>query len=393
MREEVLATHSTSGSQNRRRFAQRVAGAAGAAALSGAFPRIAAAQGARTLNGAGATFPAVLYSRWAEEFFRASGIRVNYQSIGSGGGIKAHQDMTADFGATDAPMTEQQLAEAKGGPTLHIPMVLGAVVPTYNLPGITQPLRFTGEALANIFLGNITTWNDPAIAAENPGVNLPAANITTVHRSDGSGTTFTFVDFLSKVSPVWQSQVGASTTVNWPGGLGGRGNEGVAGEVRQNPNSIGYVELAYAVQNRLGVGRVRNAAGALETMPDDLRVSITNAAGAESWPISTFTWILAYRQQRDRAKGQALTEFLYWGITEGQRFAADLFYAPLPKAVLPLTFSKIQSINTQGQALLNPAHQLPAEALSREVVSTVDNGDGTATTTYADGTSETYPIG
>lgn len=409
MREEVLATHSNSGSQNRRRFVERVAGAAGAAALSGALPRVAAAQGAGALNGAGATFPQVLYSRWSQEYLRVAGVQINYQGIGSGGGIRAHSDLTVDFGATDAPMTEEQLAAARGGPTLHIPMVLGAVVPTYNLPGLNRPLRFTGETLAQIFLGGIQNWNDPRIGADNPGLTLPAAPITTVHRSDGSGTTFTFTDFLAKVNEEWRTKVGASTSVSWPNGLGGQGNPGVAGEVRQNPNSIGYVELAYAVQNRLGVGLVRNsagaypeptfatvsnaAAGALETMPDDLRVSITNAEGESSWPISTFTWILAYRQQRDLSKGRLLANYLYWSITEGQRFAADLFYAPLPPQMLPLVYSKIESLNVRGERLLSPEARAPQMASPREVVSTVDNGNGTATTTYSDGTSETYPIG
>jgi phosphate transport system substrate-binding protein len=263
--------------------------------------------------------------------------------------------------------------------------------------------------LADIFLGKVTRWNDPALAALNPGVALPSAEIINVHRSDGSGTTFNFTDYLSNVSQEWKTRVGASTTVNWPGGLGGRGNEGVAGEVRQNQNAIGYVELAYAVQNRLGIGLVQNkagawpapsftsvsaaAGGALETMPDDFRVSIVNADGQESWPISTFTWLLVYRQQRDAAKGRALADFMFWSLTEGQKFAANLYYAPLPSQLLPLVYAKLQSMNTGGVPNLSPDKDLPRQELPRTEVSTVDNGDGTATTFYSDGTSATWRIG
>jgi phosphate transport system substrate-binding protein len=407
VREEDMIRHFSADTLNRRRFAARAAGAAGVAAgLAGVLPQIARAQTVQ-LSGAGATFPAVLYSKWADEYARQTGVQINYQGIGSGGGIKAHQDMTTDFGATDAPMTDAQLAEARGGPTQHITTCLGAVVPTYNLPGVTTQLRFTGPLLADIFLDKVKTWNDPAIAAVNPGVTLPGTPITTVHRSDGSGTTFTFVDYLSKVSAEWKQRVGASTAVSWPSGLGAQGNPGVAGEVNQNPNSIGYVELAYAVQNRLGIGLVQNkagafppptfetvtiaAAGALPTLPDDLRVSITDADGERAWPISTFTWVLAYRQQRDLVKGRALADFLFWAITKGQTFASDLFYAPLPASMLPLVYSKIASLNVNGQPLLNPSSTLVA--LPRVATTVVDNGDGTATTTYSDGTSETYPIG
>jgi len=292
---------------NRRSFGRIAAGATSAVALMARLPCTVAAQSARTLTGAGATFPAVLYSKWAAEYNKLTGVQINYQSIGSGGGIKAHQDMTADFGATDGPMTEQQLKDAKGGPTLHVPMALGAVVPTYNLPQIGNArLRFTDQSLPNIFLGKIKKWNDPAIAADNPGINLPNEDIVVVHRSDGSGTTYIWVDFLSNVSAEWKDKVGVATSVNWPTGLGGRGNEGGAGEVRQNRNTLGYVELAYVIQNRLGVGVVRNklgawvdpnlesvtaaAQGALETMPDDLRVSIVNPEGETAYPIAGFTW-------------------------------------------------------------------------------------------------------
>lgn len=394
---------------NRRGFGGRVAAAAGmAAGLGAAFPMAAGAQTVRALTGAGATFPAVLYSKWAEEYFKKTGIQINYQAIGSGGGIKAHQDMTADFGATDGPMTEDQLKAAKGGATLHVPMALGAVVPTYNLPTLgNQTLRFGPDSLANIFLGKIKKWNDPAIAADNPGVNLPNTDIVVVHRSDVSGTSYIWTDYLSSVNAEWKQKVGTANSVNWPLGLGGAGNAGVAGEVKQNPNSLGYVELAYAIQNHPGVGQVKNssgayitpglesvslaAAGALETMPDDLRASIVNLAGAQSYPISGFTWLLVYRQQRDRAKGAALADYMFWCITEGQKFCGDLFYAPLPEAMLPLTFSEIQSVNFGGQPLLSPAAQLPIR--ERAELYTSDNGDGTATTHYSDGTSETWSIG
>lgn len=400
---------------NRRGFGRRItttalaAATAGAGALGLSFPLPAAAQAARALNGAGATFPGVLYSKWADEYVRRAGVQINYQAIGSGGGIKAHQDLTADFGATDAPMTDTQMADAKGGATLHVPMTMGATVPTYNIAGVTTPIKFTGPVLADIFLGKIKKWNDPALAAENAGVSLPNADIITVHRSDGSGTTFNWVDYLSKVSAEWKEKVGASTTVNWPGGIGGQGNAGVAGEIKQTPNSIGYVELAYAVQNKLGVGLVKNkagaypqpsfdsvtaaASGALDTMADDLRVSITNPDGEASWPVSTFTWLLVYRQQRDMAKGQALADYMFWCITEGQKFCQDLYYAPLPQQMLPLVYSKIESMNVRGEPLLNPANKLPQPVRPREVVNTVDNGNGTATTYYSDGTSETYSIG
>lgn len=394
---------------SRRTFGGRVAVAAVAAGLGGTLPGRAGAQTVRTLNGSGATFPAPLYSKWADEYLRRTGVQINYQATGSGAGIRAHQDITADFGGTDAPMTDQQLQEARGGVTLHVPMALGAVVPTYNVPALgRQVLRFSPESLTGIFLGRITRWNDPLIAADNPGVNLPGTDIVTVHRSDGSGTTFSFTDYLSNVSPEWKERVGNSTTVNWPGGLGGRGNAGVAGEVQQNPNSIGYVELAYAVQNRLGVGHVRNkagtyvepnlqsvtvsAAGALESIPDDLRFSIVNPEGEGSWPISTVTWLLAYRQQRERAKGQALANYMFWCITEGQQYCAP-DYAPLPEAMLPLTYSKIQSMNIRGEPLLSASAQLPQRERSREVTGLVDNGDGTATASYSDGTSEVYLIG
>ncbi len=386
---------------NRRQIGGRIAafGALGAGLLT---PGLAAAQSAKTLNGAGATFPAVLYSKWSEEYLKATSLQINYQAIGSGGGIKAHQDQTADFGATDGPMNDAQMKDAKGGATLHIPMTLGAVVATYNLPRITQPLVFTGDVLADIFLGKIEKWNDARLKDLNPGVMLPTEDIIVVHRSDGSGTTFCWTDYLSSVSAEWKEKVGYANSVNWPTGLGGQGNAGVAGEVKNSEYSIGYVELAYARQNKLGVGSVRNssgnvivpslasvtaaAAGALKTMTDDLRVSIVNPAGAAAYPIATFTWILAYRQQRDAAKGRALADYLFWCITQGQRFCADLDYAPLPKAMLPLAFAKIESMNAQGEALIAYGSALPRQT------GLVNNGDGSETASYSDGTTDNRPV-
>ena len=322
---------------------------------------------AKNLTGAGATFPAALYSKWFAEYNRLTQVQVNYQSIGSGGGIKAIQDQTADFGATDSPMTEAQLKEAKGGEVFHIPMALGATVATYNIPEVpaTTKLRFTGEMLAGIFLGEIKRWSDPKIKAENPGVPLPDKDIVTVQRSDGSGTTFNFTDYLSNVSPAFKEKVGASNTVNWPVGLGGKGNEGVAGEVKSNPYSIGYVELIYAVQNKLGYGVVKNkdgqsveqsfatvseaAAGVATNIAPDLRVSIVNAAGPKSYPISTFTWILAYKEMRDEAKATALTRLLWWGSHDAQKFNADMGYAPLPLEIVKRAEEKIKAITANGK--------------------------------------------
>jgi phosphate transport system substrate-binding protein len=320
---------------------------------------------AKTLNGAGATFPAALYSKWFTEYERLTGVKVNYQSIGSGGGIKSITDATVDFGATDAPMTDEQLAAAKNGPILHIPTALGAVVPTYNLPGLTQPLRFSPETLAGIYLGEITRWSDPLLRADNPGVTLPDRQILVVHRSDGSGTTNIWTDYLSEVSPKWKSTVGRGTSVNWPVGLGAKGNEGVAGEVKQNPYSIGYVELIYAIQNRLGVGAVKNragryvepnlssvtaaAAGAAATIPPDLRASIVNAPGELAYPISGFTWLLVYQRMTDRPKALALTRLLWWATHDAQQFNADLGYAPLPLRIITRAEELIRTITVNGQ--------------------------------------------
>lgn len=325
----------------------------------------ACADEATSLSGAGATFPAVIYTKWIDEYNRLTGVQINYQSIGSGGGIKSIADRTVDFGATDGPMTDQQLADAKAT-ILHIPMVMGAVVPTYNVPGVTAPLMLTPEALSGIFLETITRWNDPRIAAANPGVRLPDQAITTVHRSDGSGTTNIFTDYLSKVSPEWKTRVGAGNSVNWPGGLGGKGNEGVAGAVKQTPHSIGYVELIYAVQNRLGYAHVQNASGkfvepeldtvsrAAEgiTLAPDLRMSITNSANAEAYPIAGFTWILAYQEMSDRPKALALTRFLWWSLTDGQAFARELGYSPLPSDVVTKAQEKVRAITSGGNLVL-----------------------------------------
>ncbi len=299
------------------------------------------------LSGAGATFPYPLYSKWFNEYNKLHpSIRVNYQSIGSGGGIRQFtQDRTVDFGASDGPMNDQQLRAAKVQPILHLPMTMGGVVPVYNLK--VGGLRFSGETLANIFLGRIVMWNDTAIARENPGARLPVEPITVVHRADGSGTTYTWVDFLAKVSPEWKQRVGVGTSVTWPVGLGGKGNEGVAGTVKQTPGSIGYVELVYALQNRMTYAAVRNAAGEYTTcslasvsaaataqIPADYRVSITNAPGKGVYPISTFTWALVTPAMQDARKKQALHDFLLWALTKGQASAEGLGYAPLPKALI-----------------------------------------------------------
>jgi len=320
---------------------------------------------ATALSGAGATFPAVIYSKWIDEYNRLTGVQINYQSIGSGGGIKSISDKTVDFGATDGPMTDQQLADAKA-PILHIPMVMGAVVPTYNVQGVTQQLKLTPDALSGIFLGTITKWNDPKITGTNAGVSLPDQAITTVHRSDGSGTTNIFTDYLSKVSADWKTKVGAGNSVNWPSGVGGKGNEGVAGSVKQTPNSIGYVELIYAIQNKLGYAQMQNASGkfvdaSLDSvskaaqgiaLAPDLRVSITNSANADAYPISGFTWILAYQEMPDQAKALALTRYLWWSVTDGQAFTKDLGYAPLPTEVAGKAQEKIRSITSGGTPVL-----------------------------------------
>ncbi len=305
---------------------------------------------AQNINAAGATFPYPIYSKWFDEYHKVyPNVQINYQSIGSGGGIRQLLDKTVDFGASDGPMSDDQLKQA-GFKILHFPTVLGAAVPSYNLPGVTAELKFTPEALAGIFLGKVTKWNDPAIAGANPGVKLPADDIVVIHRSDGSGTTYIWTDYISKVSDDWKSKVGTNTSVNWPVGLGGKGNEGIAGLLKQTPDSIGYVELIYAIQNNLPYGSVKNAAGefvkaslagvsaaaagAAKSMPDDFRVSITNAPGKGAYPISSFTWLLIPAQIQDAAKRDAIKDFLHWMLATGQQDCEPLAYAKLPKEVV-----------------------------------------------------------
>ena len=312
------------------------------------------AQNGLLINGAGATFPYPIYSKWFDVYHQKnSSIQFNYQSVGSGAGIKQVTEGTVDFGATDGPMNEEQMKafQAKrGSGILHFPTVLGAVIPTYNVQGVSGALNFTPEALAGIYLGKITKWNDPAIAGANKGVNLPSQDIVVVHRSDGSGTTYVWTDYLSKVSDEWKSKVSKSTSVNWPVGLGGKGNEGVTGLIKQTPNSIGYVELIYAVQNNIPYGSVKNssgsfikadlasvsaaAAGAAKDMPEDFRVSITNAPGKTAYPISSVTWLLVPEKIQDGAKRDAIKGFLKWMLTDGQGYAEQLSYAKLPKEVI-----------------------------------------------------------
>lgn len=316
-----------------------------------------------TINGAGATFPYPIYSKWFSQYNKLhSNVRINYQSIGSGGGIRQLSNQTVFFGATDGPMTDEQLKGAPGR-IMHFPTVLGAVVPVYTIPGVSAELKFTGPVLAKIFLGSITKWNDKAIADLNPGVNLPNTDITVVHRSDGSGTTYIFVDYLSKVSPDWKKRVGVATSVNWPVGVGGKGNEGVAGLVSQTPGSIGYVELIYALQNKISYGAVQNASGkflkatnesvtaaaaeAAARMPADFRVSITNAPGAGAYPISSFTWMLLYENPKDKAQSKIMVDFLKWALTDGQKFATELGYAALPKQVVDLEMAALAKIQVQ----------------------------------------------
>jgi len=312
------------------------------------------------INGAGATFPYPIYSKWfAEHNKMHPEVEINYQSIGSGGGIRQLTNQTVFFGATDGPMTVEQM-QAAPGKILHLPTVLGAVVPIYNIPGVTTQLKFSGKLLADIILGNVNKWNDPAITALNPGVNLPGTDITVAHRSDGSGTTYIFVDFLSKVSPEFKSKVGVATSVNWPVGVGGKGNEGVAGLVKQTPGSFGYVELIYARQNKIDYGLVQNhdgefvnatlesvtaaAQAAAKAMPPDFRVSITNAPGKGAYPISSFTWLLFYEAPKDKQRAKIMVDFMKWALTDGQKYAADLGYAPLPSEVVALEMEAIKRI-------------------------------------------------
>ena len=313
-----------------------------------------------TLNGAGATFPNPIYSKWFSEYNKLHpDVQINYQSIGSGGGIRQVLNGTVDFGASDGPMTDEQLAQSKTK-IVHIPTVLGAVVPAYNVPGISGEIKFTPEVLAGIYLQKITNWNDPAIAKVNPGVNFPNQSIIVIYRSDGSGTTFIFTEYLSKVSTDWSNMVGKGTSVKWPVGMGGKGNEGVAGQVRQLQGSIGYVELIYAVQNKITYGSVKNAAGnfvtasldgvteaaaSSKTMPADFRVSITNAPGKTAYPISSFTWLLIPTPAKDPKKGKIIADFLDWMVTDGQKMTSQLSYAPLPESVVEKVKAAIKQIH------------------------------------------------
>jgi phosphate transport system substrate-binding protein len=314
------------------------------------------------LTGAGATFPFPLYSKWFDAYATKTGVKINYQSIGSGGGIRQLSEQTVDFGATDAPMSDAELAKAKGGAVLHFPTALGAVVVIYNLPQVTAPLKLTGDALAAIYQGQITKWNDARIASLNAGVALPGTDILVVHRSDGSGTSYVFTDYLASVSPAWATKPGKGKEVQWPVGLGAKGNEGVAGQVKQTPGAIGYAELVYATQNKLATANLKNAsgvfvapniasvtaaaAGAAAKLPptSDYRVSIVNAPGAGVYPISSFTWLLVYGTQADPAKAKKLTDFLRWALTDGQGMEAALDYAPLPEAMRSALVSRLDTV-------------------------------------------------
>jgi phosphate transport system substrate-binding protein len=329
---------------------------------------LAAPLGAQTLTGAGATFPNPIYTKWFDAYSKLTGIQLNYQSIGSGGGIRQFTEGTVDFGATDGPMNESQIAAVKGN-VLHVPTVLGAVVATYNLPSLGETkLRFDGSLLVDIFMGRVTKWSDERIAALNPGIKLPDIDLIVVHRSDGSGTTYVFTDFLNKFSREWRDKVGSATSVNWPVGLGGKGNEGVTQQVKQVEGAVGYVELIYAVSNQLSYADVKNAEGrfvqpSLESVTaaaagidlkadTDFRVSITNARGAGSYPIASFTWLLVHKDGKDAAKAKRIKDFLTWMITpEAQAMAAELHYAPLPKEVVALVEARLPKLKAGGKAL------------------------------------------
>jgi phosphate transport system substrate-binding protein len=324
------------------------------------------------INGAGATFPNPIYQKWFAEYNKLhADVRINYQPVGSGGGVKQVSERTVFFGASDQPMTQEQLLAASGK-ILHFPTVLGGVVPIYNIPGVTAELKFTGPLLADIYLGKVTKWNDPAVAKVNEGVSLPNTDIVVVHRTEGSGTTYILTDYLAKVSPEWKSKVGVNGSVQWPTGVGGKGSDGVTGQVKQTPGSIGYTELTYALtnkisfgslQNKISYGSVQNMDGAFVTasvasvtaaaasaagkMPADFRVSITNAPGDGAYPLSSFTWLLLYENPADKAQSKAMVEFTKWALTDGQKFAPDMGYAPLPKAVVDLELTALQKIKTQ----------------------------------------------
>jgi phosphate transport system substrate-binding protein len=334
-------------------------GAIGIAAIAGVTTAAQTIQ----INGAGATFPSPIYAKWFAEYNKLHpNVRINYQPLGSGAGIRQITERTVFFGASDSPMTQEQLLAAPGK-ILHLPTVLGAVVPLYNLPGVSQELKFSGPVLANIFLGKITKWNDPAIAALNAGVTLPSSDIVVAHRSDGSGTTYIWVDFLSKVSPEFKKTVGVGTSVKWPVGVAAAKNDGVAAIVAQTPGALGYVELIYAIQTKTAYGQVQNmngkfvkasidsvtaaAAAAAGQMPPDFRVSITNAPGDAVYPISSFTWLLLYQEPKDKAQGKVMVDFMKWALTDGQKFAGEMGYAPIPKNVVEMEMKALATIKVQ----------------------------------------------
>jgi len=318
--------------------------------------------GGADLIGAGATFPLPIYSKWISEYAARNNVKVNYQAIGSGGGIKQMSEETVDFGASDAPMTDVEMAGAKGGPVYHIPTVVGVVALAYNLPELTTPLKLTGPVLADIYLGKIKKWNDSRLVAINPGAKLPAKDILVVHRTEGSGTTYIFTDYLGSVSPAWKSGPGVGKEVQWPAGLGAKGNDGVAGQIKQTPGSLGYVELAYVKQNKLTAAELENASkkfiapdaasataaaeGAVAKLPanSDFRVSIVNSPGENTYPITSFTWLLLYKHMPDAAKAKKLTDFVRWALTDGQSQVASLDYAPLPSSLVPKLTARLDSI-------------------------------------------------
>ena len=334
-----------------------------AAAAAIAVAGVSATAQTVQITGAGATFPYPIYSKWFSEYNKVNPkVQINYQSLGSGAGVRQLSDRTVFFGASDYPLTPEQLTAAPGK-ILHFPTVLGAVVPIYNVPGISAELKFSGPVLADIFLGSITKWNDGRIAGMNPGVTLPNTDITVVHRTDGSGTTYIFVDFLAKTSPEWKKRVGVAGSVKWPVGVGSKGNEGVSGMVKQTPGAIGYTEPAYANENKIAFGSVQNSAGkfikasaasvtaaaaaAAKAMPADFRVSITNAPGDDVYPIASFTWLLMYQSPQNKAMAKTMVDFMKWALGDGQKFAADLGYAPLPKAVVDLELKSLATISVQ----------------------------------------------
>lgn len=341
-----------------------LAACAGDKGKAGDTTGAAAGSGSVDLTGAGATFPNPIYQKWSSEYAAKKGVKVNYQSIGSGGGIRQIREQTVDFGATDGPMSDEEMSTAKGGAIMHFPTVLGAVVLGYNVPEISQKLKLSGDVIADIYLGKIKKWNDPRIATLNAGVALPAADILVVHRSDGSGTTYVFTDYLAAVSAEWKRVVGRAKEVKWPTGIGAKGNEGVAGQVKQTPGAIGYMELAYAKQNNLAHAAVKNASGnfveasipsisaaaASASLPPntDYRVSIVNAAGADAYPITSFTWLLIYRNQTDASKAQKLKDYLRWIYTEGEAFAGALDYGPLPGNLTERLTARVDSIQGAG---------------------------------------------